>query len=212
MTKVFKFALVARGPISLAKYPKDDADLYDKTLKILRKLDPSAPFSVVEQQNLLFTTSTTQDGLSFVCICDKNVETRRVGQFLNALKSKWIQSYGATLADIPQDGKDDEFQPSLKDLIDHYNTLCPPAGEVPPSPRDPEVPSGPAQFEPMARLIHEEPDIVEEARPDESLAGLRVRIWWQRYGRKVLIVIGLVIFIYLLFAWYCGDLTLAKCF
>jgi hypothetical protein len=39
MTKTFKFSLVARGVIPLAKYPTDNADIYDKAIKILHKID-----------------------------------------------------------------------------------------------------------------------------------------------------------------------------
>jgi hypothetical protein len=88
MGKVFKFALVAREATSLAKYPTDNPNLYITVMGMLRKLDPNALFSVIEQHNLLFTASTTQGGLSFVCLCEKNVETRRVGQFLNNLKTR----------------------------------------------------------------------------------------------------------------------------
>jgi hypothetical protein len=131
MAKVFKFALVARGTTPLAKYPADDAELYGTAMAMLRKLDSNAPFSVVEQHNLLFTASTTQGGMSFVCLCEKNVETRRVGQFLSNLKGKWIQSYGAASSEMAEAAKDDEFRAQLKDLIGHYNEICPPPDERP---------------------------------------------------------------------------------
>jgi hypothetical protein len=39
-----KLALVARGSLSLAKYPTNNPDLYDTAIKILRKIEPGVPF------------------------------------------------------------------------------------------------------------------------------------------------------------------------
>jgi hypothetical protein len=216
MAKVFRFALVARGTTSLAKYPVDDPDLYGKAIAMLRKLDPNAPFSVVEQQHLLFTASTTQDGVSFICLCETNVETRRVGQFLSNLKSKWFQSYGPAASEMAEDSKDDEFQTQLKDLIDHYNQICPPipaTDEPAPAPL-PEV--GEIELrDPDEGVIHitgADPGVAETFHDDGSLTRLRLRILWQRYRCKVLFVIVLIVWLYILVAWYCGDATLAQCF
>jgi hypothetical protein len=204
MAKVFKLALVARGATSLAKYPTDDADLYEKALKILRKVDPAAPFSVVEQHNLVFTASTTPGGMSFVCLCDKSVETRRVGQFLSNLKSKWMQSYGPASSEFQKDAKDEEFQPQLRELIDHYNEISPPL--LPAEAPEPEPHPFVVEVEPR------EPEVVEGFGGQESLTGLRARIWWQRHKWHLLVFLGLVLWVYISCAWYCGGLTLGGCF
>jgi hypothetical protein len=168
---------------------------------------------VVEQHNLLFTASTTQSGLSFVCLCEKNVETRRVGQFLTNLKSRWIQTYGSASSELAEASKDSEFRAQLKDLIDHYNEICPPTtpAEEPTPPQPQQQPQSPQPLPEVAAIELRDTD-PETFREDGSLAGLRMKIWWQRYRCKVFFVIGLIVWLYVLFAWYCGDPTLAKCF
>ena len=220
---VFKYALVARGSVPLAEFPRNSTDIHEKSMKILSKLDPSAPFSVVEQQNLVFTASTTKDGLSFVCLCDKSVETRRVGQFLSALKSKWMQTYGPASADFQQGEKDSEFGPQMQELLNHYNELVPPPPPEEEPQRDPEslevveerdeTPKNPFALDVIADDEHQPglPPGFEQDR-EGSLVGLKIRIWWGRHKWHVLIVLGLIVWVYIVLAFYCQDATLVKCF
>jgi hypothetical protein len=219
-SRVFKFALVARTGVPLAEYPLDDTEIREKAIRILKRIDQTASFSVVEQQNFIFTASTTADGMCYVCLCDKNVETRRVGQFLGNLKTKWVQSYGTSAITLSQNEKDEEFGPCIQELLDHYNSLSPPPVETSPRPSDSEnlvtereSVENPFVLQSAGGAIHQ-PDIPAGFRTDgqESLTGLRMKIWCQRYKWPVIIILGLVFWIYILMAFYCSDATLSKCF
>jgi hypothetical protein len=89
---------------------------------------------------------------------------------------------------------------------------------VPPPPEPSLAPLDPnPEPEPQPRpyvfdIENREPDIVEGFAGEESLTGLRAKIWWQRHKCHLLIFVGLIIWVYLSCAWYCGGLTLSKCF
>ena len=118
---IFKYAMVARGNIPLAEYPLEQTEIHNKAMKFIGKIDPSSPHSVMEQNNLIFTAYSENDGLTFVCCCDKNVETKDVGLFLNNLKSQWIQAYGASSSSILPNEKNEEFGAPIRDLLSHFN-------------------------------------------------------------------------------------------
>lgn len=225
MSKVFKYALVARGSTPLAEYPLDDPDTHEMAMQILAKLDLSTPFSVVERQHVLFTASTNKDGMSFICMCDKSVETRRVGQFLSNLKSKWMQCYGLSSTSIEKNEKDEEFEPHFVELLNHYNELVPPPPPPEPQPEKAaeadaplvdqmDVAENPFSISTLADTsVHhpEIPDGFHSDPVDESLGKLRVRIWCGRYKWYIICFFGLFVWLYIICAFYCNDITLGKC-
>lgn len=124
---IFKFVLIARNDNILISYPPDLPEMLEKSTKILKKLDTSSPFAVIEQNNLLYTASTDSNNIIFLCVCDKSVETPQVGKFLTTLKHQWMQNYGAISQTIAPGEKSDEFCPKIKELIDSTNEKLAPA-------------------------------------------------------------------------------------
>jgi hypothetical protein len=76
----------------------------------------------------------------------------------------------------------------------------------------PQLPQVPELHPFVAEIASHEPEIVEGFGGQESLTGLRAKIWWQRHKLHLLAFVGLIVWVYLTCAWYCGDLTLGKCF
>lgn len=211
MASVFQFALVARDGDVVVEYPPGNAANHDTTTKILQHLDHSVPFSVIEQQQVMVTVAVGANGLTFACLCDKRVETRRVGLFLNALKRKWMETYGATSEAAEAGPGSHDFGLQIKELLDHYNALVP----VMKSDDSDDIPAE------SGLIIEETPNVVAEHDPElpvefhadgESVARLRCRIFWDRNKRHVFVFLGLFIWIYIVLAFYCGDATLGKCF
>lgn len=214
---VFKYGLVARGFVPLAEYPSDNDEIHEKSMKILKRLDPSSPHSVVEQSNMVFTAATDPDGMSFVCLCDKSVETKSCGQFLNNLKSVWMQNYGASSSTLTENEKNEEFGPKIKELIDKYNEQSiKESNAQPPIAVDVEDLPEVANPFPMQGIMAdaEDPSLPSgftDERIEESLFLLRLKIWWQRYHLWVIGALLILFVIYLVLSYACGGATLPYC-
>ncbi|KAH0790609.1 vesicle-associated membrane protein 7 [Histomonas meleagridis] len=188
--------MVARGNIPLAEFPLDQPEIHSKAMKFLSKIDPSSPHSVMEQNNLIFTAYSESDGITFICCCDKNVETKDVGLFLNNLKSQWIQAYGASSSTIQANEKNDEFGVPIKELLSHFNEKSIQKKNTPVQPietlpkpvehDDPdEVPI--INSNPFPLQENSPPEIPDDFQTDESLTTLRIKVFWRNH--KTLIII-----------------------
>ena len=207
-SSMFKHCMVARGSIPLAEYPTNEVELHEKSMKFLTKLDTSSPHSVMEQNNLLFTAATENEGISFVCCCDRNVETKNVGLFLNNLKSQWIQAYGAASSTFNMNEKSNEFGVIMKELIDHFNEK---SKQIPNNNNVNVVPAVESIHEPLNtndesdELIETNPFPLQESPPqeisddfhsDESLTALKLKVFWQR-NKVTILIVAAVIFLVL---------------
>lgn len=237
-SNTFKYVAIARDGVILVDYPPNQADMQEKTLKILKKLDTSSPFSVIEQNNLLFTASTDSNKIVFFCICDKKVETRHIGKFLTNLKQQWTQNYGAISQTISPGEKNNEFSPKIQEMFDSINEKLRPTllsqnndnQETPethpttihttsnidhPLLENNEQESAlPNPFAPRKNNYQDEilmntPEIFDDDMTFEQNRGTLAFIQRNRY--KILLAVALILLIYFIFAFYCSDFNLFRC-
>ncbi|OHT04754.1 hypothetical protein TRFO_06194 [Tritrichomonas foetus] len=231
---MFKYVVIARDEVPLVNYPLDLPDIHEKTLKILKKLDTSSPFSVIEQNNFLYTASTDSNKIVFLCVCDKNVETRQVGKFLTTLKQQWTQNYGAISLTIAPGEKSDEFCPKIKEMYDSYNEKLRPSlvraereqHEMMEEPivniNDPLLnnkedsslasipnPFASQMYGDQESMVGSIPERFDEIEPNQNVYGFL--FFFRRYRFLIMLVIGVLLLVYFAFAFYCEDFNLFKC-
>lgn len=206
---MFKHCMVARGSIPLAEYPASDVDLHEKSMKFLSRLDPSSPHSVMEQSSLLFTAATESDGVSFVCCCDRSVETKSVGLFLSNLKSQWVQAYGVSTSSFSMNEKSGEFGVIMRELLEHFNEksskqrviddgYAPANLSIAPlRDEEDELDELSVAANPFPLQDSPPPELPDDFHGDQSLTALKLKVFWQRNKVPILIVAAIVVLVLL---------------
>ena len=115
----FRFALVASNGVALVSYPQNQ-QLEQESLEIIAKLDQSLPISVVEKSNLVFTSQINRFAI-FIVATDSSVDADSCGDFLNALKKKWVNLYGRDQLS-PNEIVDNTFESYIESLISEFNS------------------------------------------------------------------------------------------
>lgn len=231
-SNIFKFVLIARNDAVLVSYPLDLPEMLEKSTKILKKLDTSSPFAVIEQNNLLYTASTDSNKIIFLCVCDKNVDTPVVGKFLTTLKHQWMQNYGAISQMIAPGEKNDEFCPKIKELFDSTNeklrpTLTSSGVSSPISKTTTNVitsnetnvdepllntrenPILPNPFASTNYNDNEDPEMFDESIREGNANALCN--YFKRNRFIILLIVGIVFIIYFSISFYCEDFNIFRC-
>lgn len=235
----FKYVIIARKDTILISYPPDLPEVFEKTVKILKKIDTSSPFSVIEQNNLLYTASTDPNNITFLCVCDKSVETPQVGKFLTTLKHQWMQNYGAISQTIAPGENSDEFCPKIKELVDNLNEKLRPnlasAGVSssstkgnPTSNSNVVTTSATNVNEPLldnheksilpnpfaTSNYNDQADINNPEMFDEEIQERNTFPFCNYFRRNrfiILLIIGIIMIIYFSISFYCEDFNIFRC-
>ena len=226
---MFKYVVIARGDDILISYPHEIDDIPEKTSKILKKIDTNSPYSVIEQNNLLFTASTDSNKLIFLCVCDKSVETVHVGKFLTTLKQQWTQNYGAIADSILPGEKDDEFLPKIAEMMNNINdklrpTLIKTQAENPvvPTPQNENNDVNQPLLnnkdeQPISNPFAQQPNdtfslVGDEFSEADALETRGLGFYCRRYRMIIMIMIGLILILYFSLSFYCDDFNIFRCF
>lgn len=236
-SNMFKFVLIARNDAILISYPPNLPEMLEKSIKILKKLDTSSPFAVIEQNNLLYTASTDSNNIIFLCVCDKSVETPQVGKFLTTLKHQWMQNYGAISQTISPGEKSEEFCPKIKELVDNTNEKLRPTlstSGIPNSKGNPNTnvitstntnvnepllnnrensilpnPFATSNYNNQGEVIINNPEMFDEDIQERN--GQTLCNYLKRNRFVLMLIAGIILIIYFSISFYCEDFNVFRC-
>lgn len=118
----FQYALVARGSTPLAEYSIVQGNYRNIALRMLESLDPKSPNAIVEQGKNIFYSQTDPDRMTFLCLCDSQVQPTLRAGFIEELQRKWRQRYGNSAVSFAPNSKNNEFGATeIRNLIDSFN-------------------------------------------------------------------------------------------
>jgi hypothetical protein len=115
------YALVALDRTPLAEYPA--ATLFNSQVvpSILAQINSKSGHLSAEQGTQIYVTFTDQDHVTFLCCCDKSVDSSTRVAFLNELQREWRLKYGPRASSFSSHEKDSEFGPVIDRLLKSYN-------------------------------------------------------------------------------------------
>ena len=122
MKEAFKYGSVVRKGIVLAEF-SINSEISNLAKKIISNLDYNSPSSAIEQGSNLCMGFTGSDSITYVAICDKSLETKRIKIFLDKIKAEWSKRYGAISNEIEVNGKTEEFGPFIQQIIQETNEV-----------------------------------------------------------------------------------------
>lgn len=214
-------ALVAFETVFIAKGSVGSTSYDNLIVKIMVQIDwAKTTVQTFEQNGKIVFLCVENKNIVFLGVCDLDVSIRQRFRFLIDLKSLWHTKYGNQNIGLAPNSKDDEFGPTIINLIKNYNSGHLPTKKNENLPKNSSQENDNSQMNdylmPSNRI--DDFDVDEqraaEIRQDASVfrhtASIKCRLFYQRY-KIFIIVIPIILFILLMILFSVCGFTFKKC-